>query len=189
MDEFLLFYYLCWMIYIVVYFFMPLTTTRKLLLIVILIFICISPLSIAVSTVTISGSFAMLLAGTFIIFGFTALRIFELFVVFLCMINYTALLIWEKMTPVFFFMPANIMIASFGVFLVCILIRSFNLRMVIVITGFTLGQLMYESLLKLYVGSELIGSYHYTNYVLVAILVLIIYEGVKEIIKDRKSVV
>lgn len=176
MNELFLFYYLCWLLYIVVYFFAPVKRTRNLLLIVILLYICLSPLNITIGLFVISSSFMMLLISTIILFGLSIVRTYELFIIFISMLTYTSLLIWEKMAPVFFFMPATIMVASLIVFLVCILIKSFALRFIVIVSSLTLGQLMYELLLYIYLGNDVIGSYYYVNYLLVTILFLILIQ-------------
>ncbi len=176
MDELLLFYYLCWLLYIIVYFFVPVKRTRNLLLTIILLYICLSSLNITMGLFVISSSFIMLLISTVILFGLSIVRTYEILIIFVSMLTYAGLLIWEKMAPVFFFMPGTIMVASLIVFLVCMLIKSFVLRFIVIVSSLTLGQLMYELLLYIYLGNDVIGSFYYLNYLLVTILFLLLVQ-------------
>ena len=180
MDELVLFYYLSWLLCILIYFFMQISSIRTSLFLYTLLFINISPFFITVSSTQVSLSFIILVFGTIILFGFTIFRTYEWIVAFICMISYVALLLWDKISPVLFFMPSKLIISSLLVLILCLLLKPFTHKIAIAFVGLTLGQFVYESILIGYGLHGTIGDYRYINYILVTILLIVLVESVQK---------
>lgn len=183
MEELVLFYYFCWFIQIFVFFFMQPSRLTKLLHSFILIYICVSPYFILVDSMYISFSYIILFLCTFFLFGLSIFRIEMIIITFMCMIGYVGLLIWEKLVPILLFIPSKLWIGIIIICFVRFLLKSFHHQMIVIIIGFTWGQLMYEIILIFYRLDDTIGNYKYMNYLFYTIVFLVISKWFSQFVK------
>lgn len=158
MFEKFLYYWLLWIIFIIVAFFMDTSRKRLYLLIWLLLVIICSPYDITFNKIELSVAFLMLLIGTIIFFAIESVTWYKFFVSFTLMLCYISLLIWEKITPVWFFMPSYFLIPFLMVILILLLVRKFYDRLSVALVGVAFGQFIYELLLISYKLHDVIGD-------------------------------
>lgn len=152
------------------------TAIRRLLLVFILVFICLSPYFMLIDSIYISFSFSLLLFCTFILLGLSSVKYNTIVMSFICMIGYVGLLLWEKLTPILFFISSKVLIAILVVCIVRFLLRTLTHRVVVIVIGLTWGQLMYEMILVFYELHNTLGNYEYVNYLFLTVFGLFISE-------------
>lgn len=150
MFDTFLYYWLLWIIFIMIAFFMENSRKRLFFLIWILTIMISSPYYITLFTIRISIAFCFLIIGAIIFFALKTNKIYHFFATFTCMLVYISLLIWENVSPVWYFMPSYIMIPFVVVVIILFIVRPFYDRLSISFIGISLGQLIYELILISY---------------------------------------
>lgn len=173
MYDLFLFYYTCWLLTIIIYFFMEKSTLRNFYMIWLLMIITASPYLISFASVQISMAYVVLLIGTLFLFGLKSLQLYEYIVAFICMVGYAAILIWEIIAPVWFFMPRTVILALLIVSTLLLCIRVPNRRMIVSVIGLTFGQLLYELILMVYHLHDVIGALQEMTILSVTLLLLL----------------
>src|SRR5690625_2280434 len=158
MYEQFLFYWLLWILFILVYFFMDKGKKRSFFISLILILIICSNVSLKYSDLVISLSFLLILAVSIFFYVSNPLTLYKTIVAFILMLGYVSLLIWEKITPIWFFMPSFFIIPVLSVLITIILVREFYEQIAVALVGITFGQLIYELILISYNLHNVIGE-------------------------------
>src|SRR5699024_10638577 len=150
MYEYFLFYWILWMLYIVVYFFMDSTKKRSCYLVWILLTICTLDLSIYIGDIQFSIVIIIVVIGAICMFIENAVTLKNLFNAFIVMISYGGLLIWHQIAPVWYFLPAYMMIPILLVGFILFLERNKLKGLPILLLGMSFGQCIYQILLITY---------------------------------------
>src|SRR5699024_9948105 len=106
MHEQFLYFWLMWITFIIIYFFMDIGRKRSYLNILLLIVISCTNIYIRIDSIQMSLSFLLLLIGVIIFYAYYSISTYTIFVTFTIMVGYVSLLLWKKVTPVWFFMPS-----------------------------------------------------------------------------------
>lgn len=149
------------------------STLRNFYMIWLLMIITASPYLISFASVQISMAYVVLLIGTLFLFGLKSLQLYEYIVAFICMVGYAAILIWEIIAPVWFFMPRTVILALLIVSTLLLCIRMPNRRMIVSVIGLTFGQLLYELILMVYHLHDVIGALQEMTILSVTLLLLL----------------
>jgi len=158
MYEHFLYFWLTWILFINVYFFMEKSKKRSFFMgWILLILICTNEW-IQWNGISISLSFLFLLAGANIFYAINSYTMLRLLATFSVMISYASLLIWEKITPVWFFMPSYFMNPILTAILIIFLVDGLYARLQIALAGVAFGQLVYELILISYRLHHVIGE-------------------------------
>src|SRR5699024_6803079 len=158
MYDYFLFYWLMWMLVIIVYFFMRRSRKQRFLLGWILLVISSADVMIHIGMIQISIGFLGVIVGTFVYFLFSPVTTKKLLITFLVMIGYGGLLMWHQIAPIWFFIPAYLMLPICMVGLVLLLERDMTVTFPVLILGMLLGQCIFQVLLIMYHLSEMIGK-------------------------------
>ena len=158
MYEQFLYYWLLWIIFIIVTFFIHQSKQRSYILFWLLVIIISSPYQITVQTMQVSIVFFVMFFGSIVLFSFKSISFYRLFGTFTVMICYISLLLWEIITPVWFFMPSYFIITFIIVLLVHLLFHTLYEQVTVSLLGLALGQLMYELIVFSYHLNDEIGS-------------------------------
>lgn len=186
MYEQFLYFWLIWIFFIIIAFFMGESKKRSFLLFWILLMLFISRLYLTVGSIEISCTFILLIIGAIILFV-QQFSLYTLVVTFSLMIGYVALLIWEKITPIWFFMPSFLIIPIIIVMLVTILVQPFYTQVTIALVSASFGQLIFEFLLIVYRLHDIIGEEVFLIHVSLIVLMLIFIRFIHSIV-DKLSV-
>src|SRR5690625_3472104 len=173
MHEQFLYYWLMWIIFIVIYFFMDKGRKRSYLMAWILLMIACTNVYFEIDTIQISLIFFLLLIGAIIFYSSDSVSTYKIVVTFTIMVGYVSLLMWEKITPVWFFMPSYFIIPVLLVITVMFLITSFYDQITVVLTSLVFGQLFFEGILISYRLHDVIGNKSFFIHVSITILFLI----------------
>lgn len=186
MYEQFLYFWLIWIFFIIIAFFMGESKKRSFLLFWILLMLFVSRLYLTVGSIEISCTFILLIIGAIILFV-QQFSVYTLIVTFSLMIGYVALLIWEKITPIWFFMPSFLIIPIIIVMLVTILVQPFYTQVTIALVSASFGQLIFEFLLIVYRLHDIIGEEVFLIHVSLIVLMLIFIRFIHSIL-DKLSV-
>lgn len=194
MNEEFLFYWLMWIIFIIVYFFMDTGRKRTLFLFWILITIITTNMSLNINGVSVSIAFLCFLLSVIIFYVTDVFSIYKMIATFPIMIGYVSLLMWKKITPIWFFMPSYFMIPVLSVVVVSFLLPKQYEQITAALVGITFGQLIYEMIVMSYRLNNIIGEHTFFIHISITILLLIIIQFIQTCLftisnKFRRNVV
>ncbi|MEI3604721.1 hypothetical protein SPD48_03365 [Pseudogracilibacillus sp. SE30717A] len=172
MYEEFLYYWLIWIIFILVYFFMAIGSARSVLVSWILLLICCTNITIIFSNITFSITFFLLIIGAIIFYTVNEFTFYKMFATFSVMLGYVSLLIWRKITPVWFFMPSFFMISVISAILILVLIHEFYEQIAVALVAITFGQLLYEFIVISYRLNDVMGDR--TFFIQISLIILFI---------------
>lgn len=171
-----LFYWFCWIFWILVTFFMKKTKYRTFLAYWILVTIISSPHYIHLGFFIISLTVLILFIGSIIIFSKQTKIVFHLFLAFLVSITYSALLFWEKVSPIWLILPRVLLFSMIIGYLVSILSPHLRSRIAICIFGMISGEMIFSFVLASYGLQDEIGEGVFLDTLLFTLLLLTILD-------------
>lgn len=177
-EEFLT-YWLIWIIFIIVYFFMKNGMKRSLFLFWILLIIIATNLFININGTSVSMAFIFLLCGAVIFYVTNTFSIYKMIATFSIMIGYVSLLMWKKITPIWFFMPSYFMIPVLSVVVITFLLHDHYAQITAALVGITFGQLIYELIIISYQLNTIIGERVFFIHISITILFLILIQFIQ----------
>lgn len=194
MNEEFLFYWLIWIIFIIVYFFMDNGRKRTLFLFWILLTILTANMFLVVEGVSVSIAFLCFLLGVIIFYVVDVFSIYKMIATFPIMIGYVSLLMWKKITPIWFFMPSYFMIPVLSVVVISFLLQEHYEQITAALVGISFGQLIYEMIVISYRLNNIIGEQVFFIHISITILLLIIIHFIQTCVfiisnKFRKNIV
>jgi len=175
MYELFLTYWFSWILYIVIVFFMKKSKFRSLLVIWLLLVLVTFPMYIAIDTLQISICLVLLLTGAIIFYVQEKVTVYRLIVTFTISIGYTGILIWENITPVWFFMPPFFMIAILLVCINIVMMKQMYEQIAAVLVGVLFGHILYDLLLIGYSLQYKIGNNAYLVICLTILMLMFIH--------------
>lgn len=179
MYEEFLYYWLIWIIFIIVYFFMKNGMKRSLFLFWILLIIIATNLFININGTSVSMAFIFLLCGAVIFYVTNTFSIYKMIATFSIMIGYVSLLMWKKITPIWFFMPSYFMIPVLSVVVITFLLHDHYAQITAALVGITFGQLIYELIIISYQLNTIIGERVFFIHISITILFLILIQFIQ----------
>lgn len=177
-EEFLT-YWLIWIIFIIVYFFMKNGMKRSLFLFWILFTIIATNIFININSTSVSMAFILLLCGAIIFYVTNSFSIYKMIATFSIMIGYVSLLMWKKITPIWFFMPSYFMIPVLSVVVITFLLHDHYAQITAALVGITFGQLIYELIIISYQLNTIIGERVFFIHISITILFLILIQFIQ----------
>ncbi|WP_085992019.1 YphA family membrane protein [Oceanobacillus senegalensis] len=181
MEEGMLFFWFSWIFWILVTFFMNRGKLRTYLAYWILLSIIVSPFYVVIGQYFVHLTVIILLLGTMVLIAKQPRIPYYLFASFTVTIGYTALLLWEKISPIWLIIPRTLLIAVIIGCLVSILSSYFHSRISICLFGFLSGEIIYSLILYSYGFQEEIGEMQFLDTLLSTLLLLtiidILYKG------------
>lgn len=189
MYEQFLYFWLMWIIFIIVTFFMQTNRKRTFLMIWILLMITSTNLYISVQSIQISFNFILLFVGTIIFYVYNSFSAYKMILTFTIMIGYVSILIWQKITPIWFFMPSYFMIPVLIVILILLLIPNFYEQLPIGIMGIVFGQFLFEWIIISYRLHDVIGNKSFFIHVCFIILFLIFVRATQITVNKMMNVI
>ncbi|MEI3610802.1 YphA family membrane protein [Pseudogracilibacillus sp. SO30301A] len=176
MNEEFLFYWLMWVFFIIVYFFMETGRKRTLFLFWILITIITTNMFLNINGVSVSIAFLCFLLSVIIFYVTDVFSIYKMIATFPIMIGYVSLLMWKKITPIWFFMPSYFMIPILSVVVISFLLQKHYEQITAALVGISFGQLIYEMIVISYRLNNIIGEQVFFIHISITILLLIIIQ-------------
>lgn len=188
MNSLFLFYWLGWLIVIIVYFFVERIHMRNyflytMFLIMLLIHVYV-PLY---GNLHVTGAFIVLCISTFYYYIQLQLSYYDIFVTITVIFCYLALLLWEKVAPIWFVMNPIVMIPLIVCALITMLTTSFSKQIAITMFGLPIGQLLFGYILVDYGLSEQQGGQHFFVFVFTHILILITFYIIALLFQRKKT--
>lgn len=179
MYEEFLYYWLIWIIFIIVYFFMKNGMKRSLFLFWILLIIIATNLFININGTSVSMAFIFLLCGAVIFYVTNTFSIYKMIATFSIMIGYVSLLMWKKITPIWFFMPSYFMIPVLSVVVITFLLHDHYEQITAALVGISFGQSIYELIIISYQLNTIIGERVFFIHISITILFLILIQFIQ----------
>lgn len=168
----MLFYWLSWIFWVVVTFFMKSTAIRTGLSIWILLIISASTLYLPIGEGSISISLFILMIGSMALYSRMKRIYYSLFASFTITIAYAAILIWEKITPIWIIVPRELFISIFIVFILTITTKQIIQQLLIGLLGICFGEVLYFVMLLSYHIQIETGGLEFLDQVAVMVLLL-----------------
>jgi|SRR5690625_2933588 len=181
MYELFLFYYTCWLLVVIIYFFMQKTIFRLFSLVWIFLIIITASSSFSVFFLQISVAYIVVVIGALFLSAATSLTFYEYFVGFTCMIGYAAIVIWELIAPIWFFLPLLLIVSPVIVIVLCLCIRETRNRIVLALLSLALGQLVFDIILIHYQIDHMIGTLQQMTILSTTLILLTVVEGCKQL--------
>src|SRR5690625_1028996 len=175
-------YWFSWILFIIIVFFMNKSKLRSSLIIWLLLVLITFPMFVTVKTLQISICLGLLISGAIIFYVQEKVSIYRLIVTFTISIGYTGILIWEHITPVWFFMPSFIIISILLVSVMIVLFRQLHEQISVVLVGGLFGHVLYDLLLIGYSLHNVVGNNAYIV-ICLTVLLLIVIHAMKEMYK------
>ncbi|MGM8365330.1 YphA family membrane protein [Virgibacillus sp. W0181] len=172
MEDGMIYYWLSWIFWIAVTFFMEKTWIRVFFSAWILLMIIGSSLYIPLLKGNVSLSFLILFAGTIVLYTKIKNVYYALFASFTITIGYAAILIWEKVTPIWFILPREIFISLIICIMVTVFTDNFINRILIGLLGVIFGEILYSFMLSSYNMQHSTGQMEFFDQVTVMVLFL-----------------
>jgi len=104
------------------------------------------------------------------------------------MIGYISILLWKKITPVWFFMPSYFMIPVITVILIFLLVQSFDKQVIVALVGIAFGQLIYGLIIISYRLHNVIGEHSFFIHLSLTVLFLIFIQFIQQSILKISAV-
>ncbi|WP_099158372.1 YphA family membrane protein [Virgibacillus ndiopensis] len=180
MTSGIIFYWIGWIFWVIVTFFMKKGRQRTFYACWILLIILCSPISIPIGGYQIGVSFLILLAGS-TYFHSIAKSLYLLFSAFTISLGYIAILFWERITPVWLFLPRSVLIPLIMTFLIVILTESLHDKLAIGLLGITSGEILHSIILSSYQLYETIGGLAFLDIFFMITMLVIFIETVQKV--------
>ncbi|HZW68623.1 MAG TPA: hypothetical protein VFF20_08480 [Pseudogracilibacillus sp.] len=175
MEENYLFYWLSWLLIIIVYFFMKKSWQTYFFLSI--LFILIMTVNVQVNVfaqLSVNIAFIIALLTAFLYYAHFTLSTYHLLTSFMFIFAYVALLLWGKISPVWFIMDLRVMIPLILASLLIFVCKDANLRLATALFGVLIGQFIFDLILIRYRLHMQIGSLFSFNMLYTIIVMLLI---------------
>lgn len=139
------------------------------------------------NSLEISFSFVILIIGSLIYYVMFPLSIYKLVTTFTLMVWYVALLMWEKITPVWYIVSSTILIPFFISFIIILLVKPLLEQLAIVLVGLSIGQLVFGFILISYQLHHVLAEIHFFIYLYISILFIIVFHFLQDILLQMKQ--
>jgi hypothetical protein len=96
------------------------------------------------------------------------------------MIGYAALLLWEKNTPVWLFMPRFVLIPLISVIIINMLTKGVHTRIATGLLGISAGELIYNIMLSGYGLKEPVGEMGFLDNLIVTLTLIILLDFIRK---------
>ncbi|WP_068671993.1 hypothetical protein [Oceanobacillus sp. Castelsardo] len=176
MEEGILFFWTSWLLWIIVTFLMKKSFRRTLLAYWTLLTIIGSSFYFYIGPFVFSLAIFILLGGTIILMSKQTKTIYHLLSAFTITICYSALLLWEKISPIWVILPREILISIIIGYLVTILSYNFRGRISICLFGMLTGEMIYSFILSGYGFQEVVGEKAFLDTLIYALLLLTVLD-------------
>lgn len=185
MESGLVFYWISWMFWIIITFFMEKSNRRLILAVWILIILIGSNIYVELFNYSISIAFVFLFIGTLLLITQSKRLYYSVFTSFTIMIGYIAILIWEKVTPVWFIFPRELFIPFFIFVLLILFSKNFYHRLGIGLLGISFAEIFYYLILSDGHITTIVGKKEFFDHVAVLTFFLLISYLLQKV-KQRK---
>ncbi|WP_106497393.1 YphA family membrane protein [Lentibacillus sp. Marseille-P4043] len=179
MTDGILFLWFAWLLWIVVTFLMKKGKRRTYFACLLLLLIACSNVTLEIGGYLIQLSFIVLLVGL-LFFHAIAKSFYLLFSSFTICLGYTAILFWEKITPIWIFIPRSVLIPTVIIVLTIIITKQFESRLAIGLIGITCGEMYYSFILSNYAIQEGIGDKSFFDMLLTFVLFVTLLEVLQQ---------
>ncbi|MGM8211632.1 YphA family membrane protein [Virgibacillus sp. W0430] len=173
MESGMLFYWLSWIFWIITTFFIKKSLLRTVVSGWILLVIIGSTIYVPIGVSTVSAALLILLAGSALLYTQLTQMYYALFASFTVTIGYTAILIWEKITPIWFILPRELLISIVLCLLLTMMSEQFIHRLLIGLLGISFGEIFYSFMLSSYSLQSEIGHLQFLDQAAVMVLFLL----------------
>src|SRR5699024_717833 len=144
MDGLFLFNWIGWFIVIIIYFFVDGIYLRYYFLYTMFLIMLLIHVYVPIfGQMYVTGAFIVLCLSAFYYYIRLQLSYYDIFVTITVIFCYLALLLWEKIAPIWFVMTPLMMIPLIVCTLITMFITSFSKRVAIAVFGLTVGQLLF----------------------------------------------
>ncbi|WP_156289245.1 YphA family membrane protein [Oceanobacillus salinisoli] len=168
----ILFYWFSWIFWIIVTFLMKKGVLRTLLAYWILFTIIGSSFYFQLGYYTISLSIIILFLGAIVLLSKQPRTLYHLFSAFTISIGYTAMLFWEKLSPIWIIIPRILLISILIGCLTSILSKAYLGRISVCLFGMIAGEMIYSVILSSYGLQEEIGEMLFLDTLFCTLLLL-----------------
>ncbi|MBU8789741.1 hypothetical protein NSA56_08075 [Oceanobacillus caeni] len=172
MEEGILFFWASWLLWIIVTFLMKKSSRRTILAYWILLTIISSSLYFHIGPFMFSLAIFTLFIGSIILMSKQTKTFYHLLSAFTITICYSALLLWEKISPIWVILPREILISIIISCFVYVLCHNFVGRISICLFGMLTGEMIYSFILSSYGFQEVVGEKAFLDTLICTLLIL-----------------
>lgn len=172
MEEGILFFWASWLFWIIITFLMKKSLIRTFLAYMILLIIIGSTFYFYIGPFIFSLAIPILVGGSLILMAKQTKTIYYLLSAFTLTICYAALLLWEKISPIWVILPREVLISIIISFLVMVLSDNFVGRISICLFGMLTGEIIYSFILSSYGFQEVVGEKAFLDTLICTLLLL-----------------
>src|SRR5699024_3111678 len=134
---------------------------------------------IEIDQISISVGVVILIITMFYMNARSRQPFMHFFISFTIAILYLANLVWEKITPVWLFLPKVILIPVICSLIISFLTKSFKSRIITSVLGLCVGEIIYGMLLNHYHLQENLGSFILLDITFMTVLFITIIEAIR----------
>jgi len=182
MSDNFLFLWFCWMVWIILRFFSPENKLRAAFSLWLLIIIISSKIVFFINDyLSITLAIISLMIGAIVMFSLKKYWIYHLIVILSLMLAHTALLLFQKVSPVLIVMPATLLIILLHASIAVIFLKELFQQLFTVILGMGLGDLVYGIILNSYHMTYKIGHFTFLSQLIMTVICLIIWQAIHQL--------
>src|SRR5690625_840655 len=175
MFELFLTYWFSWILFIIIMFFVEKNQLRFLFLVRLLLMLILFPIKVTIfSTQVYIVSFVML-GFAIILFVYEKVTFYRIMTTFTMVLGYIGLLFWEKISPIWFFIPSFIIVSMVLVMMSILLQKQFIQQFTSIFLSVLFAQLLYDIFLKVYYLNNVLTNDAILIIVTSSILLIVMY--------------
>jgi len=176
-----IFFWMSWIFWVIITFFMDKTRRRTHLAILLLMAIAGANTYISIKQQQISLSFLFIIGGAFLMHGKSQKWKHYMFVSITIMIGYTAILLWEKISPIWMIIPEYLLIPFMCGMIIIVLIKDFYQRLMTGLLGICAGELLHKLILSSYHLQQPIGDLRFLDQLIILVIILYVNDLMQRI--------
>lgn len=189
MDDFVLYFYLCWIVLIVVAFFTRDTKLRVFIVFWILLIISSSNVNYVINDIEVFAPFLLLFVGAIIYYIKVNQRIIKLINVFIVMIAVVAILLWQLLMPIWYLLTTIYFLPVMILLIIILLVEHLQERLTLCLIGVSSGQLFYDIIVMSYHLNYTIGIEQTIIQICIIVLSLLIIHFVSVVLIKIKHTI
>ncbi|WP_110112984.1 hypothetical protein [Bacillus sp. CGMCC 1.16541] len=174
------FYWFAWMGWIVTTFFMDKTKQRFWYTAIILFSISLSLTNVQLLTMTVSGTYLLLLIMSYISFSRVKVRqqVYYFIASFIGAIAYASFCLFELYDPVWIFIDKRLIVSTLILYVIFMLVKTYKMRIICSIIAICQGDLFFSFVLRTLSFPYEIGALLLLDIIAITVLTISVWEGI-----------
>lgn len=182
MDDFVLYFYFCWLIVIIVTFFTRRSNMRIVLIMWFFLIITSFNFAFKINDLEVFTPFLILIVGAIIYYIKVNKQTIKIINVFIVMIAIGAILIWQLLMPAWFIVTEMFFLPLTILLIIQLLVHNLQERITLCLLGLSFGQLLYDIIIISYGLNNTIGTEKIMIQICIIVLNLLIIHFVHTVL-------